>query len=195
MLAQVSCKKDLPFEQASPADTIFPRSYLPIYPGSWWTYKRVSDSSTFTDQATGYVLDRISYNQFSSAEYYVPQWRGHSYFGYGFYNQGGADYFTKELEEDTGRGSWLYEPHPGDPRYSYWNVMRKVDSAGLTMTIDSVVYTDVIKVIQYDVPSGTTSAYSSYIFYYAKDVGLIRKDITTFGLVTEYYLIDHFINN
>lgn len=190
-----SCRKELPFEQHTPPDTLFPRPYLPIYPGSWWTYRNASDSTTFTEYAGGYVLDRMSYNEYNSQEYYVPLWRGRTYFGYGFYNEGGAGCFTKELDPFSGTGSWLYEPNPGDPRFSYWNVWRKTDSTGLTLTIDSVIYTDVIKVVEYEISSGSTAQWDVFDYYYAKDVGLIRVDKVTIGLEPKYYLIDHFINH
>ncbi len=193
-LTFVTCRKEIPFEQTNPADTLFPRSYLPIYPGSWWTYRWLADSTTFTDNASGYELASINYDHYNSEKYYVPVWRNRNYFGYGFSNENGSQVFTKEVEETLG-ASWLHESHPGDPRFSNWRVYRRVDSVGLSISVDSVQYNDVIKIIEWESSSGTTANWDAFQYYYAKDVGLIRMDCLTCSGNIGYYLIDYYISN
>lgn len=192
-LTSSSCRKETPYVADPSPDTLFPKPYLPIYPGSWWTYVYPYDNATFTDNAEGYVLDELHYGQYHSQKYYVPKWRGCSFFGYTFLNASASQIATSELMEEQWV-QWVYVPNSGgDPRYNSYTIYREVDSIGITHAVNSVIYTDVIKVHERYDPSGTNPIAYHYYYYYAKDVGLIEKKDAIGNTV--YYLLAYHINN
>lgn len=172
-----SCRKDLPYDESTAADTIYPKPYLPIYPGSYWEYRNVSDSSLFMDYAGNYVLAEASNGGYHSGNHYGPSWRNHTYLGYCFtsYGENDSKRFIPELEEQAGN-EWMYE----GGGYSGFNIggyyiWRYTDSTGLVKTVGDTTYTNVIKVVEEEHSSGYVSAYDAWYYYFARDVGLIEK--------------------
>lgn len=186
-----SCRKELDFEQSEPFDTIFPKSYLPVYPGSWWTYYDSTSNSSFTDVAGAYELKSFNYDNHHSRQYYVPSWRNRFYFGYGF--QQNATFFTKELEETVASG-WLYLPNTSTDciHTPCTSISRKVEAVGLTVIIDTITYSNVIRVRE-DVHQSGYWYGGIYYYYYAKDVGLIKKEFSDHRV--DYQLMAYDINH
>jgi hypothetical protein len=196
-LGLTSCRKEIPFDSNANADTLFPKPYLPLYPGSYWTY--ISSSDTFTESVGAYTIGSILDDFNHSQDYYVPTWKGRQYFGYGYQRTSTA--FTKELEEQD-VGSWLVESYSnGDCTHGgCYNVTRWVDSTAMTVAVDTFIFSDVVRIWERKL-GVNFGPYENRFYYYAKDVGLVKCELITGGsypnwtVSTVYYVTDYFIND
>lgn len=176
LLLGSSCKKNLPFDEDTPVDTLFPKAYYPIYPGSWWRYQRLSNATFYTETAGAYTEASISYNNYHSKPYIVPTMNGKPYFGYGVHRTFSSYHqpyivFTHILSETQGE-LWDFQFDYIDPRVNGGTgIQRRTDSVGLTKNMDAGVFTDVIKILEFN----GRPPYQRNYYYFAKDVGLIES--------------------
>jgi hypothetical protein len=205
MLVFQACKKDPVKAGASSTfatsghDTIFPGSYLPAYPSSWWNY-----TSTFTGDTThigtagSYVLN-FYHDSFgsNSAQVYVPYYDGQVLYHYSrlvcvesFHGVYAAQpYFL--LDTVSMGQTWTYNDYTG-PYYH-----RKVIKAYDTLAVGSTVYNNVIGVKNYS--GGTVSmVYDLTVNYYARNIGLVKKIVynhTSDTIVDVLELQSYYINH
>ena len=180
-------------------DTIKPKSYYPVYPGSWWKY--VTDDSTIIVNLTSdsyelhsyrnvpYYADSITY----SDSVYVPFFNSEPIYGYDkieYIADPFGNYFRRWpiLRETVGfqfHRSWM------DVRY---NDLRE------TVVVTNKFYNGEDSVLtlkgywKYDPNKKNIIRYQDYI----KGVGLVKATlIDTLSNDTIYakHLIDYFINN
>src|SRR4030095_5992968 len=77
-----SCKKE---EDDHSYPTIYPLPYLPVYPGSDWTYLDDDGDTIIYKTESNYILHSYSSAKLYGAEtepVYVPVWRGMPIYGY-----------------------------------------------------------------------------------------------------------------
>jgi len=188
VIGAASCKKEKPRSTTNPGapatpkppptDTIFPGSYLPAYPGSWWVMHEESGGAeidTIRTMDTWQIVDNYNYyayvpvyDHMALYEYYSVPWNGSS-----------TSWSTFPFLIDsvsvgyTWTRSYLV--------YSEPMAVTLVDSMQIikmndTLLSNGTVYTDVIgvKFIQY------VNGYILHelnVKYYAKNIGLVRKEI------------------
>ena len=186
-----SCKKeeDPPF--------IYPKSYFPAYPGSYWIYtngetKTVDPDYYLHSYQQGVVSPSFSENA------YVPKIGQQYVYEYSI-TQNSTTYPLKKLLSEKLNDSWVVNDWNGD------EIKRKVVAVGDTISIrqypytsDSVtVYSPVIEVIEYSSKNGEKAWFSKE--YYANKIGLIRKDINishdTINSVVDFELVKDSINH
>ena len=197
LMAIASCQKDpepqpvasTPTPAPTPPpqpDTIFPGSYLPAYPGSYWIYTKSVITSTGTTTGTdtittsqAYLLH--SYVKFTSPSVapdtsdpaYVPYWNGQPMYEYGTPR-------TVNTVPSLGSGQEMYyllSDTVGDISYSstgnYGDTYTKVAAVDVPVTVGSTTYPLVIITEDYSSFASQTWLWQKH--YYAKDVGLIRS--------------------
>ena len=181
-------KNEIPDPQN--ADTLFPKPYLPLYPGSWWEYRNVNDSSTFTKTAGPYVLAYAHYGNYTSKYFYTTTWDNDTLFGYGA-NLGYPGMFSVLLKEEISE-KWQYGiDYGGYPSHGgASSINREVDSVGLTKIIGTDTFQNVIRVDEWSLGGGYYAGFYCY-YYFAKDVGLIEKGRGS----TKYYQIENYFIN
>jgi hypothetical protein len=193
-----SCKKD----QQVDYETIYPLPYLPVYPGSHWTYLDENGDTLVQSTSSEYQLH--SYKSFNldgnnTDPVYVPYWNGYPVYGYSTpeYTTSGAftdfHYGMKQvgyLSEQLGQ-SWSTYAN------QYGSSGRKVVNIDTTLLVNSILFNHVIKVndygSSYHEPPGNHLRATNY---YAKDIGLIQQDeIYNDTLVIHHLkIISYFIN-
>jgi hypothetical protein len=191
-----SCNRDSDALFPGPLDTIKPKPYLPIYPGSWWKYVDANGDTVLQTTGAHYVRDTLCWREPDGIHFtkpsYVPVWNGKPTWGYT--QQGhtgsieGTLYYTADVLRETVGGQWTVEYSQGDPRWETPGIVRDVMATGLTMNVDSLSFTDVIKVRE-------SSFYPRYL-YYARDVGLIKteKVIANYQVVDDLKLVSWYIH-
>lgn len=195
-------------------DTIFPKSYFPVYPGSYWTYRIIQKNYQFTGAEytgpmtgidTTYVTESTAPEYHFLVEYdgldvwpdsiYVPLLNGEpiagykslAYYGYIEYYY----YFTSFLREEVGsnftEGGYL-GPHSSYMGPHYTVLDKTVDANGDSLI---VVYGDYETTFEHN---WTKEIYQ----HYHKGVGLTleidyRAEINDTLIKKE--LVDYYINN
>lgn len=189
--------EESPSPTPPPPDTIFPCSYYPVYPGSYWTYQ-LNDGSLQTDvTSTDYLLDDYimawSSPSTTSDPVYVPFLNNKPIYGYkkpvqSWSHPPGHQFLHPIISEIVG---FEYFRYPSDPRYGDFREYLTIDSKGINLDGDSVI---------------TVKGYYVYgpnldirtIEYYVKDVGLTAHysyNYITGDTVYSKVLINYFINH
>ena len=175
----LSCRKehkDTPIVVTGPTyDTIFPGSYFPAYPHSYWIY-RSSEGTTVTYKTDSLYSLHTNYDRYQnpsdSSLYYAPVYNGRVVKGY-LLSLATSDYHSSRWEVlidnnlYVGKEFGSYYSWPAN--YNY----RKVLSIDTAVTVSSHVYDSVIILMEYSNPPGTWYRYSK--IYYAKHVGVIKR--------------------
>lgn len=205
LTAFASCKRDKldDLMKNEKADTIFPKPYLPVYPGSWWKYAD-QNGDTVTHTAGAYERAHLSYGgnftgNYFTGDKYVPTWNGIHYFGYvrGEAAAGYPDYHAsvEELRETTNT-SWIYGGHCTDERYDCYTINRVTMQNDTSLILGTDTFLHVLHVREFAIASGTSPGAYVNDFYYAKDVGLIAKDVVgTSGTTRTLSLLSYHINH
>ena len=190
----ISCHKD---QEEYPI--IYPGSYFPVYPGSWWKYMTWDNSIITHSVNPTYKLDKYVtwdvYNDGHKAEYsdpcYVPFYDGQPIYGYDKIDKGEAAPFATcykrwpILSEQTGfsfQKEWV--DHRYITCYEVVGVMGKYFNG-----TDSILVQK-IKMIPCPVDLVT-------IQEFAKNIGLIKQfsyDTITFDTVSKIWLIDYYVS-
>jgi hypothetical protein len=175
LLFSFSCTKD---KIKPPPQTIYPLSYLPVYPGSSWKYINENNDTVVYSTETDYKLHSYKSNGSQTDPAYVPIWNGKPVYGYSTPQQITSPAFSDEyrrgltlvkyVSATEGENWTVYHEQYG----SHWRVVIKIDTS---ITIGSLHFDHVIVV------NDSSAAYAGPTFliqtsYYARDVGLIRED-------------------
>jgi hypothetical protein len=185
-----SCKKDKapPVTIPKTIDTLYPLSYLPVYPGSYWKYVDSNGDSTIDITNPTYELDYYITGWEASDTFYVPKYNGINIWGYKEHLDLGPSYAIPMrivLDETLTIGAdWMYVGWGGSYRY------RKITAIDTSITIFGNTYYPTIIVEEYS-PQGLPSWISRR--YYTKNIGLIKEETELPANVKLIY--DYHINN
>lgn len=168
-------------ETSTDPETIYPESYLPAYPQSYWDYtngERVLTGTTY--ELHSYESDISSTEK--TGEKYVPVYDGQYLYEYSI-TQNSTVYPIKTLLETTVGESWQVNEINGEPIMRY--VVEELDTLIIPFPPYSnpvdCIFTDVLVVVEYtDSLDVTDSIYEdrwSLKEYYADSVGLVRVDV------------------
>ena len=192
-----SCKKE---EQVN-YQTIYPLPYLPVYPGSYWIYLDENGDTVISATDKTYILHSYKSSAISGGftdPVYVPYWDGTPVYGYSYPTYTVSAAFSDEYAKGEHQVGFLSEE-----LNQYWGVyysqygggFRVVVAIDTSITVESVLYDHVIVVNDYG------SYYTRPISfgesnYYAKNIGLIRKDIGRGNIIIQHLrIVSYFINH
>ncbi len=156
-------------------DFVYPKQYLPAYPGSYWDYTNGERVLT----GPGYELHSYQ-SSISSTEKtdskYVPVYNGTYLYEYSII-QSSTVYPLKKLLDETVGSDWLVN------EINDVSIMRQVTGTIDSMIIEFPPYTnpidcvfmDIIVVVEYLDTLGVNRWNTKE--YYAKDVGLIQVEV------------------
>jgi hypothetical protein len=178
-------------------DTIYPLSYLPAYPGSYWQYVDDSGNTSMILTDSIYKLDyyMIGGAAYVSDSFYVPVYNNFPLWRYeehsGPISNAGSYPLKRLLSDSLPMGSewgWLY--------WSGSALSRKIIAIDTTLVINGISYYPTIGIEQF-----YSLGPPFYIWqkreYYAKDIGLVKVeeynslDSTIFSKVLVNYFINH----
>lgn len=188
-----SCKKDKvpPIVVPKTFDTLYPLSYLPVYPGSYWKYVDSNGDSTIDITNPTYELDCYTVAGLASDTFYAPKYNDIYIWGYkahkfnGSYNQIPMQTI---LSENLAVGShWQIFNEQGNTIY------RKIIAKDTTITIFGIDYYPTIGVEEY-FQTGPIDFVWSARRYYTKDIGLIKEELNCQPQITKE-IYDYHINN
>lgn len=166
-------------------------SYININAGSSWTYHEI-DSSTATPQSSDYIVtSTASDTTINSKKYHIYSY---SYGGSEYLNLSGHDYYQYDSipgglgqiierlylkDNASANTTWLQNFSvniTGVPFSIQGTLTNKIVETGISRTINSITYTDVIHVSttisSSAIPTGLTSDINAF---YAKNYGLIES--------------------
>jgi hypothetical protein len=180
----ISCKK----EEPDPLPIIvYPLSYLPVYPGSYWKYLDQNGDTTLQTTSDDYVLNSYAYgyaNDEVTDPAYVPYWNGIPVYGYSsplkidpypYYKQ------VLYLSETYG------QVYKYDTRFG--TISRYTVNTDTTMVLFSTTYSHVIIVNDYYQNPSMSQPYLEVRSFYAKDIGLIVQETTSDTIeIVSYYI-------
>ncbi len=211
-----SCSKDKNISSSSSpnsnTDTIFPKSYFPAYPGSWWIYSNGDTMKVDKYIDVKYCKYDYKYQPPVYEEYIFPQIINKKIFpgndtaivhtvyvkGYSISTCGGTcgSYFVPILCDPSGNcGEGYWDSFSG---HKWAMITWKNDTS---ININSTTYNNTLITLQWDAGYfGYDVAQSHWMAreFYSKDIGLIRRDEkntpfdTTF--TTSFSLINYHIN-
>lgn|SRR5574344_1313946 len=176
---QLGCNKnkDHDPEDVSEFDTIFPKSYLPVYPGSYWVYGNEDGRIDSVFSADDYVLDYYQNPEagYVSDTFYVPELDNVPIWGYeahtGSVSHSGSYPFTLILSDTAEVGyDWIIAYWQGNEN------RRQIIAKDTTIQLASgAAFDSVIIVKEYQtLPINVLEWW--YKRYYAKGVGLIKEE-------------------
>ena len=192
-----SCTEEGHSPYVESIDTIFPNSYLPAYPNSYWIYSNGDTSRTFSS----YVLDTIEKPVYTGYFYNIDHCEFYERAFYPVYDnnilRGYTLYFKecstpeKLLDEELGK-KWEND------RYKTYYISREVKAKDIQVTLPNTLKYENVIIIEEEI-------YSDYVgfttreYYYAKNIGLIKSRIIKSGFdtvdVCEKYLLEYTIGN
>ncbi len=176
---------------------IYPKSYFPAFPGSYWIYTNGETKTVAPDYCLHSYQQGIVSPDFSD-DAYVPRIGQQYVYEYSI-TQNSTTYPLKKLLSEKFDDSWVVNDWDGN------EIKRKVVSVDDTINIDQypyindsvTVYSPVIEVIEFSSNEGDTLWFSKE--YYAKNIGLIRRDINishdSINAVVEFELVKCLINH
>ena len=202
-IALFSCEKES--DETIGVLPIEPLEYFPAYPGSYWVYSN-NDTLKVADEYKSYTY-QVYENGLTNKTGLFPQLILN-----GIYNKGASIAYVNEYSISA-REYWHDAPFPfisilsptkGKIFFSY-----NMDSHSLigqtviidtSITINNVLYDDVIVTLYYDGHFiGTREEIADKKEYYAKDIGLIKRETRDFPndtlFTTDFYLISYHVNN
>jgi hypothetical protein len=194
LLFFISCKK----KEQEVIPTIYPLSYLPVYPGSKWIYLNEAGDTVIQSTSASYELHQYASDKLYGevTDYvYVPFWNGNPMYAYStpIDNQTAAatHYGLTQvgyLSEHEG-DKWLVYGSQYGSRY------RKVENANTSIIVNSINYDNVVKVKDY----GHASYRNDYIIcisYYAKNIGLVKEDYFRGDTIYKHIdILSYYINH
>ena len=183
-----------------------PGAYLPVYPGSHWTYQRTSYSLTDTlidtireESPPEYILHYLLNSQGTdSTANYVPYWKGVPLYKYSFPaashdhpSSGTAGHKLVDHLSET-------VPYTSNHFHNqYASSFIYVAAKGISLTVGPVTYPDVIKVDHY-YEYMTYGECITLSRFYARNVGLVKEirfPLYSTDTAAVINLIDYHINN
>lgn len=176
----LACNK----EQVIEYETLYPLPYLPVYPGSSWTYIHPPDKSTVIHTTKPeYALHSYESKNFRGKRtepVFVPVWEGQAVYGYSspiiYYDlenldeSAWGDVQVAHLSEKVGEKIDLSNAEE-------YTAYRMVTQKELFYALDTAYYSNVLVVNDYLLGKESGAAPILFkIWYYAKDIGLIGMD-------------------
>ncbi len=188
-----SCKKDDPNNLY---DTIFPLSYFPVYPGSFWEYVNYLNDTNRLVTDPAYVLDFYIEGSaaYVSDTFYVPVYDGVPIWGYeahtGPISHAGSYPLTRILSDSLPVGSsWVIHSWSGTA------ISRKIIAKDTSIMIHNQEYSPTIVVEEYyseGPPSYTWIARR----YFTENIGMIKEELFNMpdSTISTSYIIDYHLN-
>ena len=179
-----------------PVETLYPLPYLPDYPGSWWKYLNADGDTILHTTASEYIEHYYMSEKLNGCytdPVRVPYWNGDPVYGY---STPAITHPQHPGEEGLSQVGYLSENTDDHFLvFSYKGVQfREVGITDTSIIINGNNYTNVIRVNEYSESSFYNHPLTlDYITYYAKDIGLIRKDNLKDSTI-ELQLVDYRIN-
>lgn len=148
---------------------VYPRSYLPAFPGSWWTYTNGERSLVDPNYQPNSFQTEINSTVWSD-EKLVPYIDGAYLYEYSI-TQMSTEFPLKKLLAESVTAEWVVNHINGE------DVLRKSIAKLDTFYLahDSSLYKKVVVVIEYQESLGVNAWNTKE--YYADSVGLIRQEI------------------
>ncbi len=206
----VSCKKENDNNNitsiSSVYDTIYPLSYFPAFPGSYWIYSN-DDTLKIEDNYELYYYDKSYFDQAPDYDtVYLPKFKINSIFNssspdekyihvykYEIENFSYRLLFRSIMSETLGNRFPVAENFGGHSPYA---ITTTVDTS---MQIENNYYPKVLIVSYYTEPTDTNSHVFPYRHdYFAKNIGLIMRDHKYYqdtAFITDYTLTSYMINS
>lgn len=162
-----------------------PGKYLPIYPGSYWTYINQLGDTVTSRVDSLYIRDSTDCNGgYCSRRGLVPVWGGSRMWKYG---SSKTDLYGKRLLYDQLREAsvgteWLATTVT---HYDTSLPYRKVTAVDTSLTVRGVQFDSVIVIHEYY--TGFLSGYWKADYYYAKKIGLIMSNYKVYDWNTNTY--------
>lgn len=186
----LSCKK----EKQEAIQTIYPLPYLPVYPGSKWTYLNEVGDTIIQSTAPEYQLHQYiseSIGDYMTDYVYVPFWNGKPVYGYST----PIDNMTTTFGDNGLTQIGYLSEKKGEQWTTYLSKIttsfRVVENIDTSITVNSINYNNVIKVCDYGHYAPNGPQYLAYVSYYAKNIGLIKEDYGNKHIDLISYYINH----
>jgi hypothetical protein len=191
----ISC--DNPPNSSEPPvyDTLFPLSYFPAYPGSYWKYVDINGDTTVSSTDSVYHLDSYQVYPDLPVNYaIVPVYDGKPVWGYSLHSESpSSSLFHEKLRPVLKTG----------PINTYWDIYhdhlfstrRMLVATDTTVVIGSTSYYPTLVVMEYWLDESFFFQDTLYKRYYALDVGLIKEEIYTEDSISNIRtIVDYQIN-
>lgn len=180
-----------------PYDTVYPLSYFPVYPGSYWEYTidtggiiTIKTDSTYKKDA--YTVGVAAYQSDTA---FVPFYDGVPIWGYeahtGPISHAGSYPLTQILSDTLTVGDhWIIASWQGN------QISRKITAMNSSVTVSGNTYSPTIVVEEYYSQGPPTYIWKAKR-YYALNIGLVKEEINEPNTSTVYTkeLTNYFINN
>lgn len=170
-------------------DTIFPNSYFPAYPGSYWRYLNANNDTVLIETSSEYELDRYTfYLNIYSDYYYVPFYNGIPIYEYKEHlaptSFGHQDPLVRIVSDTLMVGnSWVSGPWGDHPQRR-----RVIVAMDTVVTINGIDYGPTIVVAEY-VPD-----FTFWKKYYTKDIGIVKEEWFGYDTLHSKHILDYYIN-
>ena len=192
ILITSSCKKD------DALSIVYPKEYLPAYPGSIWYYSNGDVSKVHTNYVAHRYQPYINSTEYTT-EKLVPFIDNKYLYGYDI-TQNSMSYPLKILLSESVNKPWIVDTVGAEKIYR--ETIQKIDSMYLRFPsdenpLDSALYYDILEVVEYLGSLDNTKWNSKE--YYSKNIGLIKVEINnpydTLMPVVKKQLVQYKINN
>lgn len=178
---------DTTFIQNYSFDTVYPSDYIMAYPGSWWAYDDGFTDSCFNWATVSIVNNTYAGNCVTVHEYkqILPRIKSLGYFSFETqvtpYTNYKPTLFLRFISPETGEFLNYHRSiasSPGDDNGGYETIERNVVELLDSMVLNGITYYDIIHTHEYH------SYYWYHVFsgphwtndfYFAKDIGLIKR--------------------
>jgi len=177
---------------------VYPKEYLPAYPGSWWVYSNGERVTVQPEYVAHSYQPSINSNDYTS-EKLVPCIDGNYLYEYSITQYSTLYPIKKLLEESVSQKPWIVNEVNGE--IIYRQTIKKLDSMYIykpsfgTPVVDTL-FKSVLVVVEFS--DTLTAAKWNTKEYYAKNVGLICTEINnpfdTLNPVIQKVIIDYYIN-
>ena len=199
VIGLISCEKD---PETKPEDTIVydtikPLEYFPAFPGSYWIYDN-NDTLKVADQYEKFIFNSAGYTAEPDYDTLILP----KLILNGSYNQNDSIAYVKEYSISQSSGNYrdpafkeILSLNQGDElsiggAVQGHQIQGRVIKTDTTMIINGTNYENVIVTIHFDnYWSGYGMTETEYAFereYFAKDVGLIKREIKKYPIETEF---------
>jgi len=176
--------------------TNYPLPYLPVYPGSDWTYMDEDGDTIIYKTESNYILHSYYSAKLHGAEtepVYVPVWRGMPIYGYSTptesqYNSG-IYYQSIIVSEIQGTITYYHYDNHG---YYGWSTVAFTDTS---TSVNNLYFENVIVIADSSGSGYHQNEKLRGYKYYAKDVGLIKIESVDSVVHQKLGIISYHINH
>ncbi len=176
-------------------DTLFPLSYFPAYPASFWRYINSANDTVICKTDSSYKLDSYVYWGNPSDTFYVPYYNNVPIWGYQSHSGSQYNHFgpmwTLLSEGAVGTNWQLYFDNGNGSA-------RMVVAKDSSVYVNGVYYYPTIVIKQYPYPPlmGGPNHWNG-MTYYTKDIGMVKQDTwnPSDSTITTLMLYDYHINH